>query len=194
MASYIVQAAAKGTVLPFVLKPQDSVIVRWVSGFWTCNPAVPPAQYDANGNPNYTAKAGYLYPGALEGRLIACVGSPAVKAFPVGNYGVVHGFAGQLWVACNDDWSGTYGAGYGDNRGAISVEVLYTRDLLSRLRSDKEIADLITGLESQAAHEALASTSVSVNGLLDRFATIKPVDIPRKPPVPEVPEAEPVKE
>lgn len=128
--SFTIKANARGTILPgVVLRPQDRWEIRWTAGAWTANPTggVPPQWYDANGNPNVKAKGGYLLYGVNEGGLIACIGNPATQdaKFFAGNYAIIGDgrHAGQLWVAINDDWDGSFGAGYADNQGEITIQV-----------------------------------------------------------------------
>src|SRR5258706_15403803 len=111
---YSIDAKVKGTALEeWVYKPNDRIVIRWVSGLWSANP--PFGYYDAIGDPAaHMGKDTYLMPNSREGGLIACIGEPAQWKYFIGDYGVIQDpyAAGQLWVAINDDWSGTYGPGY----------------------------------------------------------------------------------
>lgn len=155
---FTIPAAAKGVILPgWILTPNSKVVIRWIGGYWTSNPNVPPPQYDANGNQNYTASRVYLLPGAKEGSLVACIGNSAISKWKVGNYGIVGGdghSAGQLWVACNDDWNASTGAGYADNKGSITIQVIPYAQFLQELTDEmamKEFIDTVckgTGIDT----------------------------------------------
>ena len=162
MAIYTIDARTKGTILPgWVLTPQQRVVIRWLSGLWSSNPGVQPSMHDANGNPNYKAKGGYLLPGSNEGCLVACVGNPAIRKYFVGNYGIVGGTAGQLWVACNDDWNAIFGAGYTDNAGSVQIEVLNVLSFLKSLTTDEDVSEFFTAIGSQLkAHEVAKISSL----------------------------------
>lgn len=119
-----IEATRKGTLSSVVVAPNESWVVRWVEGFWTCNPTVAPPHYDANGNPNHRAGQGYFVPGALEGALCGVIANPG-RAFGIGNYRLIQtqSQAGVLWFAINDDWNGQFGRGYADNQGSITIEI-----------------------------------------------------------------------
>jgi hypothetical protein len=59
-----------------------------------------------------------------KGALIGAVGEPAQTLIFLGDNGSIWGpFAGQVWVAINDDWYDQHGAGYADNQGTITIQV-----------------------------------------------------------------------
>lgn len=64
--------------------------------------------------------------------------------------------AGQLWVACNDDWSGTFGAGYSDNAGSINIEAYYLNEYLERLADEKEMQEFVDTFGKSIGIESIA--------------------------------------
>lgn len=162
---YNIDAQAKGVTLSeWNLSPGDRVVVEYSSGMWSCNPAVTPAYYDGSGNPNYVAKPGYLYQGVVEGCLIACVGNPTQAMYAVGNYGIVGDDtnSGPLWVACNDDWDGIYGAGYPDNQGTITIAVSSLAGAMRALRNDEEIVQFVEAFKTQITASVVAKLGSTI--------------------------------
>lgn len=96
------------------------------SGSWTVSPSV--VGVGPEGSPHASSAApGYAMPGVPEGALVARVGD---RTFLVGAGTVVpDDLEGPLQLAANDDLGGTYGAGYADNGGTVSVGI--TMDTVS---------------------------------------------------------------
>jgi hypothetical protein len=152
---YTINAKDKGSTLKeYVYKPNDRILIRWISGLWSANPAF--GYYDAIGDPaGHMGKDSYLYPGDREGALIAVIGIPAFWRFYIGNYNVIHNpnASGQLWVAINDDWTGAYGPGYADNDGSIVIEVSYAsevKDLAEKVSYASEVKDPVEKVPSRS--------------------------------------------
>lgn len=92
-------------------------------GQWTANPAT--GMVVAQGHSGLIAKPGYTLPGQNEGALIGRIGSNGAP-FLVGNQAQLpRGQQDELQLCINDDLTGRYGAGLGDNQGSLSVEVRF---------------------------------------------------------------------
>jgi len=173
---FTIPSTAKGVILPgWILTPNSKVVIRWIGGYWTSNPNVPPPQYDANGNQNYNASGAYLLPGAKEGSLVACIGNPAISKWGVGNYGVVGGdghSAGQLWVACNDDWNASTGAGYADNKGSVIIQVVPYGQFLQELSDDDAMQEFIATVGKEVGIDSFEKLKEEIKSNSDKVLNI----------------------
>lgn len=94
--------------------------IRVLSGSWSANPAF--GFYDGNGWVGKAAQDGYAFPGGTEGALVGCIGG---FVFQVGDESFLHCLtSGELLLSINDDISGKHGAGFSDNRGALTVSII----------------------------------------------------------------------
>jgi len=119
--TFVVQSKQVWPSTNYSVKAGDRIVVTWLSGEWSANPAWG-ILVNGNGNPSFpSAKTGYAMPGQPEGALVGKVGN---SVFLVGNTAVVPAnLAGTLYLAINDDVNGIYGAGYTDNIGALKVMI-----------------------------------------------------------------------
>jgi hypothetical protein len=170
---FTIQANAKGTKLTdWILEPNAKVLIRRIGQKWTSNPNVAPHDYDANGNPNYTVSDCYLYPGAFEGCLIACLGNPATSKWKVGNMGIVEGdplLSQPLWLACNDDWDAVGGFGYTDNQGALTIEVIPYTQFLNELHDESIMQTFIDELGRHAGINSIEQLNDEIKNMSDKL-------------------------
>lgn len=119
--TFVVQANQVWPATGYVVNPGDQIVIIWITGEWTANPAWG-IMVNGTGNPAYAqAPTGYALPGAAQGAL---VGRVANQPFLIGNRGVVpSNLSGMLYLAINDDVNGIYGAGYKDNTGSLKVMI-----------------------------------------------------------------------
>jgi hypothetical protein len=119
VALYTVQAALKWQPTAVYVPPGGGMVVAWLNGAWTANPAW---GFSVNGRGNLalpSAKPGYAMPGVPEGAL---VGLLQTTVFLIGNWTrIPPQLSGQLYLTINDDLDGKYGPGYTDNSGSLKV-------------------------------------------------------------------------
>jgi hypothetical protein len=116
---YTVYAAQKWQGTGVYVQPGQSLLVAWLNGEWTSNPAW---GFNVNGRGNPAlpnAKPGYAMPGVPEGALVGMIQN---NVFLVGNWSKTPSqMSGQLYLTINDDLNGIYGPGYTDNTGSLKV-------------------------------------------------------------------------
>jgi hypothetical protein len=117
--TFVVKARYKFPSTGYQVNAGGKVVVIWLSGEWSANPAWGEL-FNGNGNPAYPqAKPGYAMPGVPEGSLVGMVNN---QVFFIGNRGVVpQNLTGTLQLSINDDLDGRYGPGYTDNIGELKV-------------------------------------------------------------------------
>lgn len=116
-----VSAKARWTNTGVLVEAGKEILVAYMSGTWTCNPASS-AGYDAHGFDGHPAKKDYVVEGSNEGGLVGKVGD---KTFWIGRVGVVRDVgSGHLFLSINDDQNKEYGVGYDDNDGELNVRIV----------------------------------------------------------------------
>lgn len=116
-----IQADKKWQKTGFMISEGETVDIRYISGQWTANPEHP-GLHGPDGI-NISAKPGYALPGANEGCLVGRING---EAFYIGANLKLPPKAkgsGELELTINDDLDGRYGAGYTDNKGALTIMV-----------------------------------------------------------------------
>jgi len=116
-----IQAKIKWVDTGIAISEDMETTIRYLSGTWTANPET--KFVDAEGNSDLKAKPGYVLPGANEGALCGKVGEFG-DVFLVGKgKDLPKGLSGNLFLCINDDLEGSYGAGFADNEGSMTVAV-----------------------------------------------------------------------
>jgi vitellogenic carboxypeptidase-like protein len=116
-----VQAKTKWMDTGITLSEDKNIILKYLSGTWTANPAT--GFVDASGNSKYIAKTGYTLPGENEGALCGKIGDSG-DVFLIGKEKKVKpSQTSNLFLCINDDLDGKYGAGFSDNEGTLSVAI-----------------------------------------------------------------------
>jgi hypothetical protein len=92
------------------------------SGTWNVHPRAYPNGHGPEGT-GVSCQAGYVLPGGSEGALIGKFGVGG-RPFQIGKHYIGKAPSSQtLYLIMNDDIGRSYGDGYGDNRGSISVRI-----------------------------------------------------------------------
>lgn len=116
---HVVQVSARTAWQPTAITVQEGDAIRVRQGSWTANPAL--GMVGADGHAGILAKEGYALAGEAEGVLVARV---CDTVFRVGSGVMVpKGLAGPLYLSINDDIAASYGQGFRDNRGRLTVAV-----------------------------------------------------------------------
>jgi hypothetical protein len=119
VALYTVLASQKWQATGVYVQPNQSLVVAWLNGAWTANPAWG-FTVNGQGNPSLpNARPGYAMPGVAEGALVGMIQN---NVFLIGNWSnTPSNMSGQLFLTINDDLNGIYGPGYTDNSGSLKV-------------------------------------------------------------------------
>lgn len=115
----IVQVSARTAWLATAITVGEGDEIRPTGGSWTTSPTL--GMSGAEGHAGHPAREGFALPGAPEGALVARV---CDTVFLVGaGTRVPQGLSGALYLAINDEPGRTYGRGFRDNRGRVTVAI-----------------------------------------------------------------------